>query len=288
MWVYLNDRFVPQEEAVVSVFDHGFLYGDGVYETLRAYRGRVFKLADHLARLERSASRIQLHLPAGPERLTALVRETLARNLLQEAYLRITVSRGMGEIGLDPALCKTPTLVIIAKPFQPCPESFYAAGVPVIVAGTRRNLPEALPPQVKSLNFLNNILAKMEAKAAGAHEALMLNHRGDVTEGTTSNVFVVQEGRLRTPSVECGILEGISRGLVLQLASKLNIPSEEARLSIADLLRAEECFLTNTTQEVLPVTRVDGHVIGDGRPGVLTRRIHASFRACLERFLGDA
>ena len=288
MWVYLNDRFVPQEEAVVSVFDHGFLYGDGVYETLRAYRGRVFKLADHLARLERSASRIQLHLPAGPERLADLVRETLSRNLLQEAYLRITVSRGAGEIGLDPALCKSPTLVIIANTFQPCPESFYAAGVAVIVAGTRRNLPEALPPQVKSLNFLNNILAKMEAKAAGAHEALMLNHRGDVTEGTTSNVFVVQEGRLRTPSVECGILEGISRGLVLQLASELNIPSEEARLSIADLLRAEECFLTNTTQEVLPVTRVDGHVIGDGRPGVLTRRIHASFRACLERFLGDA
>jgi len=288
MWVYLNDRFVPQEEAVVSVFDHGFLYGDGVYETLRAYRGRVFKLADHLARLERSASRIQLHLPAGPERLADLVRETLSRNLLQEAYLRITVSRGAGEIGLDPALCKAPTLVIIAKPFQPYPESIYAEGVAVILARTRRNLPEALPPQVKSLNFLNNILAKMEAKAAGAHEALMLNHRGDVTEGTTSNVFVVQEGRLRTPSVECGILDGITRELVLQLASELNIPSEEARLSIADLLRAEECFLTNTTQEVLPVTRVDGHVIGDGRPGVLTRRIHASFRACLERFLGDA
>ena len=288
MWVYLNDRFVPQEEAVVSVFDHGFLYGDGVYETLRAYRGRVFKLAEHLARLERSASRIHLHLPASPERLTDLVREALRRNQLSDSYLRITVSRGTGEIGLDPALCKAPTLVIIAKPFQPYPESIYAEGVAVILARTRRNLPEALPPQVKSLNFLNNILAKMEATAAGAHEALMLNHRGDVTEGTTSNVFVVQEGRLRTPSVECGILDGITRELVLQLASELNIPSEEARLSIADLLRAEECFLTNTTQEVLPVTRVDGHVIGDGRPGVLTRRIHASFRACLERFLGDA
>ena len=227
MWVYLNDKFVPQEEAVVSVFDHGFLYGDGVYETLRAYHGRVFKLAEHLARLERSASHIRLHLPASPERLTDLVREALSRNLLQEAYLRITVSRGAGEIGLDPALCKIPTLVIIAKPFQPYPESFYAAGVSVIVARTRRNLPEALPPQVKSLNFLNNILAKMEAKAAGAHEALMLNHRGDVTEGTTSNVFAVQEGRLRTPSVECGILEGVSRRLVLQLASELGIPSEE-------------------------------------------------------------
>ena len=286
MWVYLNDKFVPQEEAVVSVFDHGFLYGDGVYETLRAYRGRVFKLAEHLARLERSASRIQLHLPAGPERLTDLVREALRRNQLSDSYLRITVSRGTGEIGLDPALCKAPTLVIIAKPFQPYPESIYAEGVSVIVARTRRNLPEALPPQVKSLNFLNNILAKMEAKAAGAHEALMLNHRGDITEGTTSNVFVVQEGRLRTPSVECGILDGITRELVLQLASELGVPSEETRLTVEDLMRAEECFLTNTTQEVLPVTRVDGRMIGDGRPGGITRRLHASLRACLDRLLG--
>lgn len=285
MWVYLNDKFVPQEEAVVSVFDHGFLYGDGVYETLRAYRGRVFQLAEHLARLERSASRIQLHLPVSLERLTDLVRESLSRNQLQEAYLRITVSRGAGEIGLDPALCKSPTLVILAKPFQPYPESLYADGVSVIVAKTRRNLPEALPPQVKSLNFLNNILAKMEAKAAGAHEALMLNHQGELTEGTTSNLFVVQRGRVRTPAVECGILNGITRGLVLQLASELGIPSEETRLTVDDLLRADECFLTNTTQEVLPVTRVNGTMIGNGRPGEITRRLHASFRACLDRLL---
>jgi branched-chain amino acid aminotransferase len=285
VWVYLNDKFVPQEEAVVSVFDHGFLYGDGVYETLRAYRGRVFQLAEHLARLERSASRIQLHLPVSLERLTDLVRESLSRNQLQEAYLRITVSRGAGEIGLDPALCKSPTLVILAKPFQPYPESLYADGVSVIVAKTRRNLPEALPPQVKSLNFLNNILAKMEAKAAGAHEALMLNHQGELTEGTTSNLFVVQRGRVRTPAVECGILNGITRGLVLQLASELGLPSEETRLTVDDLLRADECFLTNTTQEVLPVTRVNGTMIGNGRPGEITRRLHASFRACLDRLL---
>lgn len=285
MWVYLNDKFVPQEEAVVSVFDHGFLYGDGVYETLRAYRGRVFQLAEHLARLERSASRIQLTLPVSRGRLTDLVRESLLRNQLQEAYLRITVSRGAGEIGLDPALCKAPTLVIIAKPFQPYPESLYADGVSVLIAKTKRNLPEALPPQVKSLNFLNNILAKMEAKAAGAHEALMLNHRGELTEGTTSNLFVVQGGRVRTPAVECGILNGITRGLVLQLASELGIPSEEARLTVDDLLRADECFLTNTTQEVLPVTRVNGTMIGNGRPGEITRRLHVSFRACLDRLL---
>ncbi|TAL10621.1 MAG: branched-chain-amino-acid transaminase [Nitrospirae bacterium] len=285
MWVYLNDRFVPQEEAVVSVFDHGFLYGDGVFETLRAYRGRVFQLSEHLNRLERSAARIQLALPAGRDQMAGLVREFLQRNHLQEASLRITVSRGAGEIGLDPTLCKAPTLVIIARPFQPYPESLYTEGVLVIVARTRRNLPEALPPQVKSLNFLNNILAKMEAKAAGAHEALMLNHRDELTEGTTSNVFVVQQGRVRTPAVEYGILEGITRGWVLQLAAELGIPSEETRLTVEDLLRAEECFLTNTTQEVLPVTRVDGQLIGNGRPGGITRRLHASFRAGLDRFL---
>jgi len=282
MWIYLNDRFVPQEEAVVSVFDHGFLYGDGVFETLRAYRGLVFKLSDHLARLERSAARIQLCLPVSIERLAYLTREALSRNQLQDAYLRITVSRGAGEIGLDPALCKTPTLVIIAKPFQPYPESFYADGVSVMIAKARRNLPEALPPQVKSLNFLNNILAKMEAKAADAYEALMLNHRGDIAEGTVSNVFVVYDGRLRTPSADCGILEGVTRSLVLQVASELGIPADETRLNVEDLLAADECFLTNTTQEVLPVTRVDGHRIGNGRPGPLTRRIHATFRAYIE------
>ena len=285
MWVYLNDKFVPNEEAVVSVFDHGFLYGDGVYETLRAYRGRVFQLAEHLARLERSASHIQLTLPVSRERLAALARESLLRNQLHDAYLRITVSRGTGEIGLDPALCKAPTLVIIAKPFQPYPESLYADGVSVIIANTRRNLPEALPPQVKSLNFLNNILAKMEAQAAGAHEALMLNHRNELTEGTTSNLFLVQGECVRTPAVECGILDGITRGLVLQLASELGIPSEETRLTVDDLLRADECFLTNTTQEVLPVTRMNGTMIGNGRPGEITRRLHVSFRAGLDRLL---
>src|SRR5712691_4232543 len=201
MWIYLNDRFVPKEEAVVSVFDRGFLYGDGVFETLRAYRGRIFQLTEHLARLERSAASLSIALPVTREQLADLVRESLTRNQLQDAYLRITVSRGPGEIGLDPALCKAPTLVIIAKPW--------------------RNLPEALPPHVKSLNYLNNILAKMEAKAADAHEALLLNHRGEVTEGTGSNVFVIQEGRLRTPAVESGLLAGITRGVVLRLALDL-------------------------------------------------------------------
>jgi len=285
MWIYLNETFVPREEALVSVFDHGFLYGDGVYETLRAYRGRIFQLAEHLARLEQSASRIHLRLPVGRDRLADLAREALQRNQLQDAYLRITVSRGEGEIGLDPALCKSPTLVIIAKPFEPYPDSFYAQGVSVIIAKTRRNLPEALPPQVKSLNFLNNVLAKMEATAVGAHEALLLNHRDEVTEGTTSNVFIVKDGRVRTPWVESGILEGITRNIVLQLARELAIPTEEARLRVEDVIGAEECFLTNTTQEVLPVTRVNDARIGNGQPGGITRRLHASFRTRLERLL---
>jgi len=287
MWIYLNDRFVPREEAVVSVFDHGFLYGDGVFETLRAYRGRVFKLSDHLTRLERSAARLQLRLPVEIERLADLLRESLVRNQLRDAYLRITVSRGAGEIGLDPALCKRPTLVIIAKLFQPSPASFYADGVSVMIAQTRRNLPEALPPQIKSLNFLNNILAKMEATAAGVHESLMLNHRGDIAEGTVSNVFAVYHGRLQTPSAACGILEGVTRGVVLHVASEMGIPADETQLHVEDLLRAEECFLTNTTQEVLPVTRVDGHLISDGRPGPITRRIHAAFLAYRDRVLAE-
>ena len=288
MWIYLNDRFVPQEEAVVSVFDHGFLYGDGVYETMRSYQGRTLQLSEHLARLERSASRIHLDLPLSLVRLAELIRESLVRNRLQDAYLRVTVSRGAGEIGLEPSLCKTPTLVIIAKPFQPSPEAFYAEGVTVSVVRTRRNLPEAVPPQIKSLNFLNNILAKIEATAAGAHEGIMLNQREELTEGTTSNLFLVQAGRLRTPSLDCGILDGITRGLVLRLAEELTIPTEETRLGVKDLYRAEECFLTNTRQELLPVTGVDGHRLGDGRPGTLTRRLHALFRARLDRFLDSA
>jgi len=285
MWIYLNDRFVPKDEAVVSVFDHGFLYGDGVFETMRTYHGKVLLLTDHLARLERSASTLGLSLPVSRERLADLVREASTRNRLQEAYLRVTVSRGPGEIGLDPALCKAPTLVIIAKPFQPYPDSFYKHGVSVVIAATRRNSPEAIPPHVKSLNYLNNILAKMEATAAGAHEALLLNRYNEVTEGTTSNVFVVREGRLRTPAIDCGILAGLTRGVILKVAHNLGIETEETRLTVNDLYDADECLLTNTTQEVLPVTQVDGKMIGNGRPGEITRRLHASFRTCLDRFL---
>ena len=285
MWIYLNNRFVSKEEAKISVFDHGFLYGDGVFETLRSYGGKVFMLGEHIARLEQSAARLHIPMPVKRSRLSAIVAESLELNKLTDAYFRITVSRGLGEIGLDPALCKNPTLVVIAKPFEPYPESFYADGVSVAVVQTRRNLPEALPPHVKSLNYLNNILAKMEATALGAYDAVLLNHQGEVTEGTTSNVFVALGGRLLTPASDCGILAGITRNVVLRLARELEIPTEETRLTAADLPIADECFLTNTTVEVLPVTQVDGQSIGEGRPGEITRRLHASFRDSLDRFL---
>ena len=284
-WVYLNDRFVPHEEAVVSVFDHGFLYGDGVFETLRASRGCILMLTEHLARLRRSASRLALQLPLSLEQLGNVLQASVDRNHLQEAYIRVTVSRGTGEIGLDPALCKTPTLVIIAKPFVPYPESLYTKGIAVAVVQTRRNLPQALPPEVKSLNFLNNIFAKMEAIAAGADEAIMLNYRDELTEGSTSNVFLVNAGQLRTPAVTCGLLDGVTRGVVLTLATELAIPSDETVLRMTDLYAAEECFMTNTTQEVLPVTKVDGRMVGDGRPGPITLRLRASYRSRLERLL---
>ncbi len=283
-WIYLNDRFVPHEAAVVSVFDHGFLYGDGVFETLRASRGRILMLTEHLSRLARSASRLALQLPISLEQFADLIQGCVDRNHLQEAYIRVTVSRGAGDIGLDPALCKSPTLVIIAKAFVPSPESLYATGVDVAVVQTRRNLPQALPPEVKSLNFLNNIFAKMEATRAGAAEAIMLNYRDELTEGSTSNLFLVHAGRLRTPALACGLLDGVTRGVVLNLAKDLAIPCEETVLRIADLYSAEECFLTNTTQEVLPVTKVDGRMVGEGRPGPITARLRGSYRSRLERF----
>jgi branched-chain amino acid aminotransferase len=285
MWIYLNDRFLPKEQACVSVLDHGFLYGDGVYETLRAYGGRVLQLAEHLTRLERSASSILLQLPIGRDPLADLIRSSLHRNRLQDAYIRVTVSRGEGDIGLDPSLCKAPTLVIIAKPLVSYPASLYAEGVSLAVVKTRRNLPEAIPSHVKSLNFLNNILAKAEASAAGAHEGLMLNHRGELAEGTSSNVFLVSRERLLTPSIDCGILDGITRRLVLRVARDLGMVAEEARLRTEDLYEADECFLTNTTQEILPVRQVDGRLVGKGQPGEITNRLRASFRDRLDGFL---
>ncbi len=286
MWVFLNDKFVDRKEAVVSVFDHGFLYGDGVYETLRAYGGRIFMLQQHLARLHRSGRSIGLDLPMPEKDWPALLSEAISRNGLTDAYLRITISRGEGEIGLDPALCPRPTVVILAKPFAPYPPALFLDGVSLTIVQVRRNLSAALSPQIKSLNVLNNILAKQEATRARAFDGIMLNAEGYLTECSVSNIFFVRGGRLCTPSLECGILDGITREVVLLLARENGVPIEEGRYNAEALRQADECFLTNTTMEVMPVRELDNMPVGSGRPGPLTLKLRELFRSNLSRFLG--
>jgi len=289
MWIFLNDRFVEDKDAVVSVFDHGFLYGDGVYETIRSYGSRIFMRDHHLARLQRSADALGLTLPVPSDGWPRLLHEAMERNQVgneqTDAYLRITVSRGIGEIGLDPALCPKPTLVLMAKPLHPPAEETYRHGVSLIIAQTRRNLPSALSPQIKATNFLNNILAKREAIAAGMFDSLFLNWEGHLTECTVSNVFFVSRNRLHTPAIECGILDGITRELILQFARELEIPVVEGRFPPQDLLQADECFLSNTSMELMPVVSIDQHLIGDGTPGPLTRQLHRHFIDNHSRFL---
>lgn len=289
MWIYLNNRFVKQEEAVISVFDHGFLYGDGVYETIRSYSNRIFMRDRHLARLFRSAEAIGLTIPVPMKDWGDLLHESMARNNVgnaqRDAYLRITVSRGIGDIGLDPALCPSPTVVIMAKPLSPPAYSLYEEGVALIIASTRRNLPSAVSPQIKATNFLNNILAKREAIAAGAFDSIFLNWEDHLTECTVSNLFFVGDGCLRTPSLACGLLDGITREIVLQLAGELRIPVEEGRFTTDQLYQASECFLTNTSMELMPVTAIDRRPIGPGIPGPLTRKLRELFIGARVRFL---
>jgi len=256
MQIFLHDKMVPEHEAVVSVFDHGFLYGDGIYETMRAYDGTVFMLDRHLERLSRSASLIQLDLPH-LQMIRGAVCETLQANGLKNAYVRVTISRGKGPAGLDPALCPRPTLVVIAEEFRQYPARLYAEGVRLVIAKTRRNLAQALDPKIKSLNFLNNILAKIEAKERNAYEAIMLNANGFIAEGTVSNIFFVRAGILRTPSVDVGVLDGITRELVISLAQKNGIPVEEGRYLPEDICSASEVFFTNTTSEIMPVAQIE-------------------------------
>jgi len=286
MWIYLNDRFVKESEATVSVFDHGFLYGDGVYETIRSYGEKIFMRDQHLARLNRSAEAIGLTIPNRD--WPSLLHESMKRNEVGndqiDAYIRITISRGTGDIGLDPALCPNPTIVVITKPLKTPPSERYREGVSLIVAKTRRNLPDALDPQIKATNFLNNIQAKREAIAAGAFDSVLLNWESHVTECTVSNVFFVQAGQLCTPSLACGILDGITRGVILTLARENRITVSEGRFGVEALRQAEECFLSNTTMEVMPVTRLDGRHIGNGKPGPLTRQLHQIFVTHRQRF----
>lgn len=292
MWVFLNDRFVRKEEAVVSVFDHGFLYGDGVYETIRSYGPRIFMRDQHLARLRRSAEAIGLEIPIPDTQWPELLHEGMRRNEVGneqvDAYLRITVSRGEGEIGLDPSLCPRPTVVIMTKALHPFPPILSRDGVALTLAKTRRNLPEALSPQIKATNFLNNILAKRESIAAGTFDSLLLNWRDELTECTISNLFFVSGATIHTPALACGILDGITRGITMTLAQEAGLPVEEGHYQIAALRLADECFLTNTSMEIMPVIQVDSFPIGNGRPGPLTRRLQALFTTHRTRFLEPA
>jgi branched-chain amino acid aminotransferase len=289
MWIYLNNKFVTDEEAMVSVFDHGFLYGDGVYETIRSYGPRIFMRDEHVSRLFRSAAAIGLTIPIPLKNWPDILHEAMRRNDvgtdLRDAYLRITVSRGTGDIGLDPALCSSPTVVVMAKPLVPPVSHLYETGVNLIVASTKRNLPDALSPQIKTTNFLNNIQAKREAIAASAFDSILLNWEQHLTECTVSNIFFVLDGTLRTPALECGLLDGITRMIVIRLAKELDIHVEEGRYTIDQLYRTDECFLTNTSMEIMPVTSVDRGLVGDGKPGPLTLKLREQFMAVRGRFV---
>jgi branched-chain amino acid aminotransferase len=285
--VYLDGQFVTKEEATVSVFDHGFLYGDGVFEGIRAYSGRVFRLDEHIERLYRSAKAIMLPIRQTPSEMREIVLETCRRNNLANGYIRVVISRGPGDLGIDPRNCQgAPTVVVIADKLTMYPQAMYENGMAVITTSTRRNSPAALDPNIKSLNYLNNILAKIEvnraAKAATADvpigEGLMLNLDGYVAEATGDNVFLVRNGALVTPPVYVGILEGITRNTVMELAQQLRIPCQEQTFTMTTVYGADEVFLTGTGAEVIPVVRVDDRMVGDGKPGPVTRTLIQAFR----------
>ncbi len=284
MYIYMNNDLVERSEAKVSVFDHGFLYGDGIYETMRVYDGVVFMFDEHLRRLFRSASLIRLDIPKDTDEIKTAVFDTLRANSLKDAYLRITVSRGYGQIGLDPDLCRQPSFIIVAEEMKEYPSSLYERGIKVIIAKTRRNLKEALNPQIKSLNFLNNILAKIEAKEQSAYEAIMLNHLGQITEGTISNLFFYKDDVLCTPSIECGILDGITRGIVIDLATLEGLRVREGFFVPEDLRDADEVFITNTTLEIMPVSIVDGR---EYRVGQVSRLLHRAYRKEVMAYVKD-
>ena len=285
MWIYLNDRFVEKKDARVSVFDHGFLYGDGVYETLRVYQGRVFLLERHLERLRQSCERISLDLSMKDEEWKSILGELLIRNELEDAGLRVTISRGEGEMGIDPRLCAHPTVVVMAKPVVTYTEQQREQGMSLHLASVKRNPELAQSPQIKAISSLNNILAKQEAVQVGADDALMLNMDGYVAECTTSNLFFVKNQQLHTPAVECGILKGITRDVVLELAAEQGVVVEEGLYPTEQLLQADECFITNTGIEIMAVSRIGDCQVGQGRRGLLTENLRKAFHAHLNRYL---
>jgi branched-chain amino acid aminotransferase len=278
MLIYLDGEFVPEERAKVSVFDHGLLYGDGVFEGIRAYNGRVFRLDEHLRRLYASARAIRLNIPLSMDEMEDVVLTSFRNNGIRDGYARLVVTRGVGDLGLNPDKCPVATVFCIADAIALYPAQYYEEGLTVVTASTRRNAPDALNPQIKSLNYLNNILAILDGQAAGAQEVIMLNREGCVVECSGDNIFLVRGDRLVTPPIHVGALDGITRNAVFELAAEMGIPVEETVFTVYDVYTADECFLTGTAAEVVSVVSADGRVIGDGKPGSTTGKLLEAFR----------
>ena len=277
--VYLNGQFLSKKEAKVSIFDHGYLFGDGIFETLRSYNGTIFKLGDHMDRLFDSAKYVRMSIPVSKTDLQNLCRETLKRSSLKDAYLRITVSRGIGDRGIDPDSCKSPTLSIIVKDLPLYPEEYYISGIPTRIVSVRKTSDESVSYRVKSCNYQNNILARIELNQYGLIEGFILNSQGLITEGTVSNVFIIKRGNILTPSPACGCLEGITRNTVIEIAeTELKVRVQSTQITRFEVYTADECFITNTLMEMIPVVSVDGRPIGDGSPGRMTQKLHRLFR----------
>ncbi|MEY2428014.1 MAG: branched-chain amino acid aminotransferase [Verrucomicrobiota bacterium] len=278
MKIYIDGKYYDQSNAKISVFDHGLLYGDGIFEGIRAYNGRVFKLKEHIDRLFYSAKSILLTLPMTHANIMKAVVDTCRRNRVRDGYIRLVVTRGTGTLGLNPLRCKNPRVIIIADKIQLYPHGLYQRGMEIVTVPTVRNLHSALNPAIKSLNYLNNILARIEATNSGCEEAVMLNSEGYVSECTGDNIFIVKEGHLSTPPLSAGALYGITRKVVMEIAVQAGLTVSEPNLTRYDLFNADECFLTGTGAELVPVVKIDGRVIGSGKPGPITRKLVAQYR----------
>jgi len=281
-WIYVNGEFVRKEDAKISVFDHGFLYGDGIFEGIRVYNGNIFKCKEHIDRLFDSAKSILLDIGLTKEEMTDVMAEAVRRNGMKDAYIRLVVSRGAGDLGLDPRRCSKPTIIIIVEKLAIFPKEQYETGLRIITVPTRRNTPDALNPKIKSLNYLNNVLVKIEANQAGVSEALMLNAQGYVCEGSGDNIFVIKNNVIYTPPSYLGALEGITRNAIIELAIEAGYTVKEEPFTRHDVYIADEIFLTGTAAEVIAVNEVDGRVIGDGRPGPITNKLLERFRSIVE------
>jgi branched-chain amino acid aminotransferase len=278
MNIYIDGEFFDEQSAKVSVFDHGLLYGDGIFEGIRFYNGRVFRLNEHINRLYDSAKAILLEISLSRQEMTRAVVETIRENGLRDGYVRLDVTRGAGGLGLNPYLCERCSVIIIASTIQLYPDEKHEVGLTMVTCATRRPAPAALSPQVKSLNYLNNVMAKVEAIQGGGEEGIMLNEQGYVAECTGDNVFIVKNGIITTPPVSAGALDGITRRVAIEISKELGFPLVEALIGRYDIFTADECFLTGTAAEVIAAIKLDGREIGDGKPGSVTQKFIARFR----------